>query len=112
MGYAGERLIYDADSHLMELPDFLSAHADPSSRHLLPPLGTRTTGLFDPGEHVGKTGQSPETVRKLLELGDRITRGPKWHDALAHSAARGAIAGAGSALASKVRSSSRHFVPG
>jgi uncharacterized protein len=82
MSYAGERLIYDADSHLMELPDFLSAHADPSNRHLLPPLGTRTTGLFDPAEHVGQPGQSPETVQKLLQLGDRITRGPKWHDAL------------------------------
>ena len=93
MSYAGERLIYDADSHLMELPDFLSAHADPSSRHLLPPLGNRTTGLFNPGEHVGKAGQSPEDVRKLLQLGDRITRGPKWHDAL------GAFSGAERSLA-------------
>jgi len=76
MSYAGERLIYDADSHLMELPDFLLAHADPSSRHLLPPLGTRTTGLFAPGEHAGKAWQSPENVRTLLQLGDRITRGP------------------------------------
>src|SRR5215472_9450721 len=82
MSYAGERLIYDADSHLMELPDFLSAHADPSSRHLLPPLGSRTTGLFDPGEHVGQQGQSPEALEKLLQLGARITRGPKWHEAL------------------------------
>lgn len=29
MSYAGERRILDADSHLMELPDFLSAHASP-----------------------------------------------------------------------------------
>ena len=93
MSYAADRLIYDADSHLMELPDFLSAHADASSRHLLPPLGTRTTGLFDPGEHVGKAGQTPENVRKLLQLGDRITRGPKWHDAL------GAFSGAERSLA-------------
>src|SRR6516165_9047141 len=78
MSYAADRLIYDADSHLMELPDFLSAHADASSRHLLPPLGTGTTGLFDPGKHIGKEGQAPEDVRRLLQLGDRITRGPKW----------------------------------
>ena len=82
MSYAGQRLIYDADSHLMELPDFLSAHADNAFRHLLPSLGTRTTGLFDPGKHVGTTGQSPEALEKLIRLGDRITHGPKWHDAL------------------------------
>ena len=82
MSYAGERLIYDADSHLMELPDFLSAHADPSVRDLLPPLGSRTTGLFDPGQHVGKQGLPPDAVEKLLQLGDRLTFGPKWHDAL------------------------------
>jgi uncharacterized protein len=82
MSYAGERLIYDADSHLMELPDFLSAHADPALRDLLPPLGSRTTGLFDPGEHAGKQGLPPDAVEKLLQLGDRITFGPKWHDAL------------------------------
>jgi len=93
MSYAGRRLIYDADSHLMELPDFLSAHADDAFRHLLPSLGTRTTGLFDPGEHIGTTGQSPEALEKLISLGDRITYGPKWHDAL------GAFSGAERSIA-------------
>ena len=82
MTYAGERLILDADSHLMELPDFLSAHADPGTLHLLPRLGDITTGQFDPGAHVGRSGHPPEVVRELLALGDNLTRGPKWHDAL------------------------------
>jgi len=82
MSYAGERLIYDADSHLMELPDFLTAHADPGDRDRMPSLGAITTGQFDPGEHVGKAGHAAETVETLLQLGDRITFGPKWHDAL------------------------------
>ena len=82
MTYAGGRLIHDADSHLMELPDFLTAHADPSARSLMPPLGLLATGQFNPGDHVGKPGHDAATVERLLQLGDQITRGPKWHDAL------------------------------
>ena len=82
MSYAGQRLIHDADSHLMELPDFLTAHADPSTRELIPPLGLLATGQFNPGDHVGKPGHDPDAVERLLQLGDQITRGPKWHDAL------------------------------
>ncbi|MFI4934917.1 MAG: amidohydrolase family protein [Caulobacterales bacterium] len=82
MSYAGERLIYDADSHLMELPDFLTAHADPAMRDQMPTLGALATGGFNPGGHVGKSGHDPATVEKLLALGDQITRGPKWHEAL------------------------------
>ncbi len=82
MSYAGDRLILDADSHLMELPDFLSAHADRASLDLLPRLGDITTGQFNPGEHVGRTGHAPEAVERLIALGDNLTRGPKWHDAL------------------------------
>jgi predicted TIM-barrel fold metal-dependent hydrolase len=82
MTYAGERVIYDADSHLMELPDFLTAHADPGRRDDMPRLGSLATGQFNPGAHIGKAGHEPQTVQALLELGDRLTHGPKWHDAL------------------------------
>jgi predicted TIM-barrel fold metal-dependent hydrolase len=82
MSYAGDRLIFDADSHLMEMPDFLLAHADTASQHLLPSLDGITGDLFDPGELVGKRSHSPERVKALLGLGDNITKGPKWHAAL------------------------------
>jgi predicted TIM-barrel fold metal-dependent hydrolase len=82
MSYAGQRLVRDADSHLMELPDFLSAHADPGSLGLLPRLGEITVGQFDPGDHVGQAGHAPDVVESLVRLGDNLTRGPKWHDAL------------------------------
>ncbi len=82
MTYAGDRLIYDADSHLMELPDFITSQADPSVRDRLPRLGDRTTGQFDPGAHAGTRGHPPEVVERLRQLGDNLTRGPKWHDAL------------------------------
>jgi predicted TIM-barrel fold metal-dependent hydrolase len=45
MSYAGDRLIHDADSHLMELPDALDAFLDPRYRaayDALPKLAKRT----------------------------------------------------------------------
>src|SRR5262245_61124797 len=36
--YAGDRTIFDADSHIMELPDWLPNYADPSVRDRLRPL--------------------------------------------------------------------------
>ena len=82
MTYAGELDIYDADSHLMELPDFLTAHADVSIRDQLPNLMDALTGQFDPQLYAGETGHSPEVVEQLVSLGDNLTKGPKWHDAL------------------------------
>ncbi len=82
MAYVGERVVYDADSHLMELPNYLTDFADPEIRDRLPAIGATTTGLFDPGENRGRQAHSPENLAKLLALGDNLTRGPKWHDAL------------------------------
>ncbi|MEY3559553.1 MAG: hypothetical protein RL374_2259, partial [Actinomycetota bacterium] len=36
MTYAGDRVLYDADTHIMELPDFLKKFADPEIRDQLP----------------------------------------------------------------------------
>src|SRR4051812_40567129 len=36
MGYAGERIMCDADSHIMETFDWLKRHADPDIRDALP----------------------------------------------------------------------------
>ena len=82
MTYAGERTIFDADSHLLELPDFLSSHADTRTRRLLPDLGAALVGQFNPGQYDQKHGHAPERVQQLVELGDNLTRGPKWHEAL------------------------------
>ena len=76
--------ILDADSHLMELPDFLSRHVEHSMRDRIPTLdeirladvGERMRAYRDAREHA------PETVAELVALGEGITRGPKWHDAL------------------------------
>ena len=83
---AGPRVaaIFDADSHLMELPDFLVRNAAHDMRERLPSLND--IRLADVGERMrlfeGAGGHAAETVAELVALGDGITRGPKWHDAL------------------------------
>ncbi len=82
MTYSGECLIFDSDSHLMELPDFLSAHASQKIKNRLPDFRELLTGQFDPESHAGKSGHSPENVKKMMALGNNLTKGPKWHEAL------------------------------
>jgi len=82
MTYAGERTIYDADSHLMELPDFLYRSADAATRRLLPDLGEALTGTFDANAYAGREGHTQAHADQLAALGDNLTKGPKWHDAL------------------------------
>ena len=84
MTYAGDRRILDADSHLMELPDFLSRHAPRAMRDRIPTItevGIATDGIRME-EYRGRLGHPPEVVEQLTALGDDLTRGPKWHDAL------------------------------
>ncbi|MDH3684228.1 MAG: hydrolase, partial [Acidimicrobiia bacterium] len=84
MPYAEGRTFLDADSHIMELPNFLRDHADPAMRDLVPRLAVdggdvlrdRLSALDETGGH------SPETVEELLALGDGLIAGPKGYDAL------------------------------
>lgn len=91
MTYAGERIIYDADSHLMELPNFLSLHADEKTKKLLPDLGAALTGTYDPSQFDGGDRHTEQYANELASLGENLTRGPKWHAALGafHGGERG-----------------------
>ncbi len=82
MSYAGDRVVYDADSHLMELPDFLERHADAKIRSLLPDLAAALTGSFAAEAYAGRDAHDPAYADEIAALGDNLTRGPKWHDAL------------------------------
>jgi predicted TIM-barrel fold metal-dependent hydrolase len=84
MSYAGEKLILDADSHLMELPDFLSRHADANVRDLMPTFTNESLAVEGVrfGGEAGLPEHPPEKVEELKAFGDRLTWGPKWHDAL------------------------------
>ncbi|MGD8863451.1 MAG: amidohydrolase family protein [Myxococcales bacterium] len=44
MTYASARTTYDADSHIMETPDWIERHADPAIRERLVPLGLGKAG--------------------------------------------------------------------
>ena len=47
MPYTGDRLVHDADAHIMEPPDWLIEHADPAWRHRMPRVFTES---LQPGE--------------------------------------------------------------
>lgn len=82
---AAERFVHDADSHLMEFPEFLTDHCDPAMRDRMPEL-------FDPSDldafggldlpEDGRRRHRPEVVEELTKLGSDMLRGPKWHGAL------------------------------
>lgn len=83
MPYANDRVYLDADSHLMERPDFLRDFATAEIRNLLPPLDA---GLQDKNtgwaETVAKPGHSEVKVAEMVALGDSLIAGPKGYQAL------------------------------
>ena len=84
MAYASGRVHYDADSHIMELPNFLEAHADASARAQLPPMSFGQGVVADDfmQELVRNGGHSAAYVEELLAHGDDLLRGPKLYKAL------------------------------
>ena len=46
MTYASGRTFFDADSHVMELPDFLRDHADPELRERMPRIPVPKVGTL------------------------------------------------------------------
>ncbi|MCY4516400.1 MAG: amidohydrolase family protein [Acidimicrobiaceae bacterium] len=84
MSYARNRTYLDADSHLMELPDFLRTHADPGIRDRMPDIDFANGGrLTDDMELAARQrAHPPETVEELTALGDDLIAGPKGYQAL------------------------------
>jgi predicted TIM-barrel fold metal-dependent hydrolase len=68
----------------MELPDFLTAHADTELKKRLPEInfdgGGRSSESWKEAAHSG--GHSPEKVAELVALGDNLLSGPKGYFAL------------------------------
>lgn len=84
MPYASGRTYLDADSHIMELPDFMRDFADPDVRDLLEPINGgnqgKTSAAWD--KVVAETAQDPGDVATMVELGDQLIAGPKGYAAL------------------------------
>ena len=71
MTYAGSRRIIDADSHLIELDDFLDRSADPSERELIPRMDAQTElpvvleGLERGRELFARRQREPELMARF-----------------------------------------------
>ena len=75
MTYAGDRVLYDADTHIMELPDFLKKFADPEIRDLLPEVDYGRSLVTDEEVAiiVGNGSQHSDAHKEsLIALGDRM----------------------------------------
>ncbi len=86
MAYApADRAFYDADSHIMELPDFLQKYADPDLRSDIPAVSYGASLVTDEevAEIMARGGRhSEEHVADLLGLGDRLIEASKEIQAL------------------------------
>ena len=86
MAYAPDnRPFYDADSHIMELPDFLQRYADPDLRGQIPSVSYSASLVTDEevAEIVARGGRhSEEHIAELLALGDRLIETSKEIQAL------------------------------
>ena len=79
------RAIYDADSHIMELPDFLKKYADPGLRDAIPEVSYAASLVTDEEVAVimGQGGRhSPEHVAAQIALGDGLIAASKEIQAL------------------------------
>ncbi len=86
MTYApANRALYDADSHIMELPDFLKKHADPQWRDEIPNVNYSASIVTDEevAEIMARGGRhSDQHLKDLLGLGDKLIEQSKEIQAL------------------------------
>jgi uncharacterized protein len=86
MPYANGRTYLDADSHLMERPDFLRDFADAAVREKLPKINTdqHPDSLDWSGwqSAVEGTGHASAHVDAMVAMGDTLIAGPKGYMAL------------------------------
>src|SRR4051812_42715139 len=81
MPYATGGTFFDADSHIMELPDFLHRHADNWLLDALPPLSTASGGAQ--GEGAARYAATKRhSAEQIAVLEQNVIGGPKAYEAL------------------------------
>ena len=76
--YAAGRTIFDADSHIMELPDWLARYADPSIRERIRPLYLGGAGKFaDEAVAQAEARRGDDAAARALEGAVLVKKG--WH---------------------------------
>src|SRR5476651_2188443 len=66
MPYVNDRLVHDADAHIMETPTWLADHADPGIRDRIAPLPLTS------GNELRQTGDPDDQLRDLDATFERI----------------------------------------
>ncbi len=78
MPYARGRTFFDADSHLMELPDWLETYADPSIREVLRPLHLGGAGALAE-EAVTQAQSRRDDKDAAARLEENVLSAKGWH---------------------------------
>jgi uncharacterized protein len=76
MSYATGRIYCDADSHIMETPDWVTRHADPSIREKLLPLGLAKAGKAT-HDYINSQIERLKDPVKTAQISHDVVRGPK-----------------------------------
>lgn len=85
MPYVEGQTIHDADSHIMELPDFLQKYADPDLRAEIPAVNYSASVVTDEevAEIMAQGGRHSDAhLAELIGLGDRLIEKSKEIQAL------------------------------
>ena len=84
MPYAHGRTYFDADSHIMERPDFIRDYADDELKTKLAPIVGGNQGKTSTGftEIIRREGHAEDKVAQMVALGDQLISGPKGYQAL------------------------------
>lgn len=79
-----DRVVLDADSHIMELPEFIRQHADAQYRDRLPRITDGMSGRIEATfkKAMDQPGQSAEAVASMQAMGPELVSGPKGYEAL------------------------------
>jgi predicted TIM-barrel fold metal-dependent hydrolase len=79
MTYARSRLMLDADSHIMETPDWIERHADPEIRDRLVPLGLSKAGGATRKLIEDAQGRAKARAEQNLAVENVVAGAKGWH---------------------------------